>query len=194
MQKMKRTLILLLICMNSFFVSAQDAGMNIFTGLTQGKFTNNSYTPQGETHKGYMVMIEARLTDGPSYMVGGIGINRVNMVPNSDSYFDQEFSMNWFKARAGMGFKVAKIGSIGNIHFEIMASADALTAYPQVVTPLPTPDLNNYSFGAMARVKLFVSMFSLGLEYEKGLTDLVPEQGLGTSKFNNLAFTAGIFF
>jgi len=191
---MIRTVILLLLSLNATFASAQDAGLNIFGGLTQGKFTNSTYTPQGENHKGYLVMLEARLTDGPSYMIGGIGVNRVNMVSNTDSYLDQEFSMNWFKARAGIGFKVAEIASSFNVHLEIMASADALTAYPVVVTPLPTSDLSNYSFGAMGRIKLFVSIFSLGLEYEKGLTDLVPDQGLGTSKFNNLALTAGIFF
>ena len=191
---MKQTLILPLLLLGSIFCYGQDAGVNIYSGLTQGQFTNQNYTTSDEWHKGYTIMIDARLTDGPSYMIGGVGLNKVNMISGTEHYFTQDFSMNWLKVRAGIGFKLLEIASSINVHGEILASANILTDYPQVVTPLPTSDLINYSFSSMARIKVFVSFLSIGLEYDRGFTDLVADQGLGTSKFNNWALTAGVFF
>lgn len=186
--------ICLFILAASMSIQAQDAGLSFYGGFSSGAFDNENYTPNGQVNKGYLLMAEARLTDGRTYMLGGIGINRVNMVPDSESFIQQDFTMNFFKIRAGLGFQTFKLTDKISFHAALLVSTNVLTSFPQVTTPLPTPDLNTYSFAVTPKVQLFAYGLSLGLEHDRSFTDIIPEQGLGTGKFHNWFLTAGFFF
>jgi hypothetical protein len=173
---------------------AQDAGVNITYGLSSGHFTNKILTPENMSNAGYTLALDIRITEGPSYMMAGILYQRVGLqATESQEYYDHEYTLNWFKARTGIGFRALKLGSIAEIHAKVLGTVNVLGAFPDVANPLPFETPNSYTFGVDTGLTAFVSFFSIGIDYDIGLTELVSDAEY-ESKFNVWTLSAGVFF
>lgn len=189
-----RYLLYIILFLSCSAMSAQEAGVKLLGGISQSKFSNDSYTPKGETHAGYQLGFEITLNSGPSYMVASILFQQDDMIAQGrNDFFDHDFSISWIKLRSGVGFRIVDLGLV-DIHGKILGAVNAVSAYPQNSNPLPFNELAPADLNAVFGLHVRLGFVFVGAEYEKGFTKIVSLENGGESKYDTFTLMTGVFF
>ncbi len=160
-----------------FFIltkSYTQAGLQVYTGVSQAINNSVSITPNGTTHQGYHLGADARLNSGNMYFVIGGQFHTIEFLAVSDgSFFSVTEKMNWGKLRAGLGFNVINfIEEKIALRAKVLGSINSFLKIPEV-SSAPFQNYNSGTASAVVGVGCDLLAFTLDIEYEKGFFNAV---------------------
>ena len=171
---------------------AQYSGVKISAGIVSIANENKIFTQEGTAHYGYHFGIDARLNEGFIFLNPGFHYYKISLIPTGNiAFFSQEFSMTVIKGRMDLGF-IIDASRLFKPRFKFGGTLNFISDVTEP-NPLNTgQDEINNTFGLNAGIGADISIFTIDLDYERGMTDGLKE--VKNSKFHYLTFSLGFFF
>ncbi len=166
---------LLIIFFCFFSVSAySQAGIQFYAGATSVKNRDITITPADHAHSGYHFGVDARLNEGKMFFGGGLEYANIsfNALKNKN-YFSVENSMEWFKIRIGLGYRLLDFGKKTSLRAKTYGSVNMITNYPKNMTDVPYANYNSGTAAAVLGLGMDVYSFTIDFEYERGFFNAV---------------------
>ncbi len=189
---MKKLLLLSVILMFYFNMSGQ-AGAHVHGGLLAGQFNTTNLTPEGTTHRGWRVGVDARLNSGKMFFTGGVHYFKYSFdAADGGEYFNTGDSFTIQKGRFGLGWNLIEIPLIMRLRAKLMGSINLITAPDDRDLPSQYERMNDGYASLDFGLGVDVLFFTIDLEYEKGMLNAVNQAP--DTKLDYWSLTAGVFF
>lgn len=170
-------------------------GQNLFlhVGALMGHNTCEELSPDGFPHVGQRFGLDLSTNKGMLYGVAGVQYMRYEYNPSIEKKgLDFNSPHQEMKARAGIGMNIVSIPKIFKLRVKALGTVHyADTDNDMIVIPSPYTEVTKTYFGTEFGLGVNISVITLDIEYEKGLTDTIDK---ADSKFNFWSMTAGISF
>ena len=181
-----------ILCLVCFSPSIQAQAVNLYIGLSQTKNSSTLVTPADLRHPGYVLGLDAMLSKYGLDIIGGLRYHRFSFDAVSDSdYFTDNDHISYVQVRFGLNGN-HKISEYFSLRAFFMAGGNMIVNLPSGRTNDPHSNLRDAFFNLSGGAGITVSVFSLMLEYEKGITDGAND--LMDSKFNTTSLVLGVMF
>lgn len=182
--------VLLLLSISSLY---GQAGVQIYAGISNATSKDSLLTPEGTSHPGFHIGIDARLNSGNMYFVVGGQYHRVEFLADSEkSYFSVTNKMNWLKFRAGLGYNVYNFSEKVALRAKTLASIDVISSHPGKVVSGPYENFNSGTAGVVGGLGADFYNFTFDIEYEYGFFNAVNM--VSSTSVNFLTVSLGVVF
>jgi len=150
------------------------AGLQVYTGISQAKNKSELVTPEGAAHKGYHLGADARLNSGNMYFVVGGQFHVIEYLGSqAGGYFSVDNKMSWAKLRVGLGFNVVNFDdSKIALRAKALGSLNIISNHPDL-PDAPYQTYNSGTAGAVLGLGFDLYAFTFDVEYEKGFFNAV---------------------
>jgi hypothetical protein len=177
-------------------VSAQ-AGLNIYVGPSMAFSGDKIVTGSGEGHFGYVIGANARLNSDPMYFLFSGEFGTFDFLSNKSYKFVGGNDVTYTKVKIGLGFDVKKIARRTYIRTKFQGVLLLLGNYDSELFKTPKYLSNGYNklndvAGLCTSLGISRGVYTLDLEYEKGLFNIIAEKP--DSKLNFLTLQIGVKF
>ncbi|NNE27186.1 MAG: hypothetical protein HKN09_10110 [Saprospiraceae bacterium] len=167
------------------------AGIQFYGGVSQASNRDISITPEGQSHSGHHLGVDARLNEGKMFFALGVEYAKLNfMADDSRQYFSVENPMHWIKFRVGLGYTLVDLGDDICIRAKTYGSINTLSNYPDTMEDAPYSNYNSGVAAAVMGLGLDIKAITIDIEYEYGFFNAV-NQVKGT-EFDFLKLSLGV--
>jgi len=150
------------------------AGLQVYTGISQAKNKSKLITPDGGSHKGYHLGADARLNSGNMYFVVGGQYHVIEYLGSKPGgFFSVDNKMSWAKLRVGLGFNIVNFdGTKIALRAKALGALDLISKRPELADA-PYQNYNSGTAGAVIGLGFDLYLFTFDVEYEKGFFNAV---------------------
>lgn len=193
---MRKTLICLFLLLAALASHGQvgEAGVHVYAGISNASNKDAAITPDGTSHPGYLIGIDARLNSGNMYFLIGGQYHRLDYLAQTEkSYFSVSDPMAWLKLRVGLGFNLFNFTDKIALRAKALGGINVISSYPSTLdAPYKEAGYNTGTAGATVGLGVDVYHVTLDVEYEKGIFNAVNK--IKGTEFDFLTVTMGFFF
>lgn len=190
--KMSRIVVVCILITNAFFANGQ-AGAKVYVGPLLAYSYDNTITPDGYMHSGYMVGIDARLNNDRMYFLLGVNYGLVDLIASKTISLFEGSKMTFLKGRIGLGFDIIRLKPNLFITGKFAGSLNYLLDYESnLLTEPGYQTINDGTAGLVGGLGVRIGFVNIDLEYEYGLFNQYNLRK--DTRFDYLAITTGINF
>lgn len=189
---MRNAVLILSILFLSSFGYSQNLFFNVGTVAGKNKLPNLSTNDM--PHIGYRAGLDFSLNKGNIYLLSGLHYMQYDLNPTRNSSIMNHIApLQSVKGRLGAGLNVVKISNVFALRTKVMGSVQYVNNKAKGLTiPDPYAQMNEIFMGIDAGVGISLYVFTLDIEYEKGITSAV--QDAENSTFDFIYLTVGLSF
>lgn len=190
---MKKMALLTVIFLSLCF-SVQSQNIFVHAGALMGHNNLKELSPDGFPHVGKRLGLDLSVNKGNIYLLVGGQYMKYEFNPTIEKKgLDFNSPHQEMKARLGVGVNIVSIPKIFKLRVKAMGALHyADVDNTNIVIPSPYTELNKTYLGADFGVGINISVVTLDIEYEKGLSNVIDKTE--DSKFNIWSMTAGLSF
>lgn len=169
------------------------AGLQVYAGISNANSKDSLLTPEGTSHPGYHIGLDARLNSGNMYFMVGGQYHSIEFLADSDkSYFSVTNKMNWMKFRVGLGYNIYNFSERVALRAKTLGSIDVISSHPGKTLNGPYENYNSGTAGVIVGLGADVHSITIDLEYELGFFNAVNM--VSSTSFNFFTMSVGFVF
>lgn len=188
---MKKSVFTLFLTMCLFSFSYSQTHMHF--GLLSGSNELSTLTPDNFSHSGWRIGLDQQIFGKGVYILGGVHYVRFNEEARMGSnFFETGPAIQILKPRAGIGLTPFALTRLLKLRLKALASYNYFLAFEGESASFESNRIKTGYLNMDIGVGATVGIFTLDVEYELGLNDVIDE--LADSKYRFLSVSAGIMF
>lgn len=157
-------------------VNAQVAGLSLHAGLYNGIIQDKTICPEYNFQSGYMFGADAALNSGGLWFMASGDYGRFDQLPVAKIDYFSNKSMNLFRGKAGMGFKIFGLSEKVYFSSKLQLCFDLVSSFSQEALVAKKLKINDGFMGAVTGIAFQYGALLFEFEYEKGILNLYYEQ------------------
>ncbi len=190
---MRFTILFSFLLFLTFNLSAQQAGLRLYSGVTSAKNRVLAVTPENASHNGFHFGADGRLNSGQMFFVLGLRYTKIDLLARSESeFFSNETNHTLINGRVGLGWHLIQFGYDKSIRAKLLGQIDFNGSHDNDLLDGDFNQLVGAAASGVAGVGIQYKFLTIDLEYEYGLVNLYSNQK--ETKVDALSFSLGFFF
>ncbi len=167
--------------------------MRVYAGSTSLVNKDLVANPEGSSHSGYHIGVDARLmSGGMAFLVGGRFTNVSKIAQEDFKLLGHDSSLGIMNGRVGLDISIYSFAEIARIRAKALGSFDIVLIESGTDEPPAGYAINDGWLGLVGGIGADIGPAVIDIEYEFGLLNAYFEKKKST--FNSLSFSVGFFF